>query len=206
VWWRRHAWIPVWIAVFLTPVALLALRLIDDTSFALLLQPVLIVLVVLFLAMVAVAVRTSARRSLGRALAAGGGAVLAAGLLALPTIHVIGQRSCPEWMGVDRGIQVSGQMFDAWRKDELPPPEVWAGTAVAEAWKARVGKLRLIDYKLMDSGCWERLSPVTTGKTWHEFRVTVQQGDRDRFSKMVTVYTRATRHGWAVAEVEGPEP
>src|SRR5207245_2480294 len=120
-------------------------------------------------------------------------------LLALPTIHVIGQRSCPEWMGVDRGIQVSGQMFDAWRKGELPPPEVWAGTAVAEAWKARVAKLRLIDYKLMDSGCWERLSPVTTGKTWHEFRVTVQQGDRDRFSKMVTVYTRATRHGWAGA-------
>ena len=107
---------------------------------------------------------------------------------------------------MDRGIQVSGQMFDAWRKGELPPPEVWAGTAVAEAWKARVAKLRLIDYKLMDSGCWERLSPVTTGKTWHEFRVTVQQGDRDRFSKMVTVYTRATRHGWAVAEVEGPEP
>jgi len=42
VWWRRHAWILVWITVFLTPAALLSLRLIDDTSVALVLPPLLI--------------------------------------------------------------------------------------------------------------------------------------------------------------------
>jgi hypothetical protein len=126
-------------------------------------------------------------------------------LLALPMIHVMGQRSCPERMGVDRGIQVSTQLLDAWRKGEPPSAEVWTGPAVADVWKARVGRLSLIDYKLIDSGCWERLAPVTTKKTWHEFRVTVQQGAGDRFSKIVTVHTRATRRGWAVAEIEGLE-
>jgi hypothetical protein len=205
-WWGRHGWIPAWITVFLTPAALLALRLIDDTAVALLVEPALIVMVVVFLAIVGVAVRTSARRSLPRALAGGGGALLAAGLLALPTIHVIGQRSCPEWMGADRGLQVTTQIFDAWRKGEPPPADVWAAHAVAEAWKARVGTLTLVDYKLTDSGCGERLAPVTTKKTWHEFRVTVQQGDGDRFSKLVTVHTRAARGGWTIAEFAGLEP
>ncbi len=203
MWWRRHAWIPVWIAVFLTPAALLSLRLIDDTSFALVLPPLLIGMIVLFVATLAVAVRASATRSVPRAVAGGASALLAAGLLALTMIHVIGQRSCPEHMGVDRGIQVSAQMLDAWRKGEAAPADVWASAAVADAWRARVGKLTLIDYKVVDSGCWERLAPVATKRTWHEFRVTVQQGD-DRFSKVVTVHTRATRWDWRITEVEGP--
>ena len=204
MWWRRHAWIPVWIAIVLTPAALLSLRLIDDTGFALVLTPLLIGMIVLFLAMLAVAVRASATHSVPRALAGGGGALLAAGLLALAMIHVIGQRSCPERMGVDRGIQVSAQMLDAWRKGEAAPADVWASAAAADAWRGRVGKLTLIDYKVVDSGCWERLAPVATKRTWHEFRVTVQQGD-DRFSKVVTVHTHATRGDWHITEVEGPE-
>ena len=119
-------------------------------------------------------------------------------------IHVIGQRSCPERMGVDRGIQVAAQMLDAWRKGEAAPADVWASAAAADAWRGRVGKLTLIDYKVVDSGCWERLAPVATKRTWHEFRVTVQQGD-DRFSKVVTVHTHATRGDWHITEVEGPE-
>src|SRR5438309_1831459 len=71
VWWRRHAWIPVWIAIVLTPAALLSLRLIDDTGFALVLTPLLIGMIVLFLAMLAVAVRASATHSVPRALAGG---------------------------------------------------------------------------------------------------------------------------------------
>ena len=204
MWWRRHAWIPVWIAIVLTPAALLSLRLIDDTGFALVLTPLLIGMIVLFLAMLAVAVRASATHSVPRALAGGGGALLAAGLLALAMIHVIGQRSCPERMGVDRGIQVAAQMLDAWRKGEAAPADVWARAAAADAWRGRVGKLTLIDYKVVDSGCWERLAPVATKRTWHEFRVTVQQGD-DRFSKVVTVHTHATRGDWHITEVEGPE-
>jgi len=128
-------------------------------------------------------------RSVPRAVAGGGSALLAAGLLALAMIHVIGQRSCPERMGVDRGIQVAAQMLDAWRKGEAAPADVWASAAVADAWRSRVGKLTLIDYKVVDSGCWERLAPVATQRTWHEFRVTVQQRD-GRFSKVMTVSER----------------
>jgi len=54
-------------------------------------------------------------------------------------IHVIGQRSCPEADGVDRGIQVVHADLDAWRKGEPPPAEVWGAAAVARRWKAHVG-------------------------------------------------------------------
>jgi hypothetical protein len=194
----------VWVAVVLTPVALLGLRLIDDSAVGLLVQPALAIMIVLFLVIVGVAVRGSAAASLPRAVAGGGGALLTAVLLTLPMIHVIGQRSCPERMGVDRGVQVSSQVFDAWRKGEGPPAGVWAGAAVADAWRARVGRLTLVDYKLVDSGCWERLAPITTRKTWHEFRVTVEQSDGERLSKLVTVHTRAARDGWRIADVDGP--
>ena len=194
----------VWMAVALAPVALFALRLIDDSAVALLVPPALALMIVLFLVVMGAAVRAAAGASLPRALAGGGGALLVALLLTLPMIHVIGQRSCPERMGVDRGVQVSSRMFDAWRKGERPPAVVWTGDVVADAWRARVGRLTLLDYKLVDSGCWERLAPVTTRKTWHEFRVTVRRGDGERLSKIVTVHTRAARDGWRIADVDGP--
>jgi len=195
----------VWIAVVLAPVALFGLRLIDDSAVALLVQPALALLIVLFLVVLGVAVRAAAGASLPRALASAAGAVLAVVLLTLPMSHVIGQRSCPEHMGVDRGVQVSSQMLDAWRNGERPSAAVWNDAGVADAWKAQIQGLRLIDYKLEDSGCWERLAPVTTTRTWHQFRVTVQRGDGERLSKVVTVHTRAARDGWRVAEIEGPE-
>lgn len=206
IWWRRHAWIPVWIAVFLTPVALLSLRLIDDTGVALLVPTMLIAMVVVFVAMVAVGVRTSAPRSTVRAFAGAGSALVAATLLALPMVHVIGQRACPERMGADRGVAAAMQMLEAWRKGERAPGELWLSGDVADAWKPRTEEATLIDYTLVASGCWERLAPVTTTKTWHEFRVTVQSPDGDAFSKIVTVETRATRSGWRISEVEGPGP
>src|SRR5260370_36984233 len=161
-------------------------------------------IIVLFLVRPAVAMRASVSRSVDRALAGGGSALLAAGLLALAMIHVIGQRSCPQRMGVDRGIQVAAQMLDAWRKGEAAPGDVWVSAAVADAWRARVGKLTPIDYKVVDSGCSERLAPGAHQPAWHEFRGTVQQGD-DQFSKVVTVHTHGTRGGWHITEVEGPE-
>ena len=175
----------VWMAVALAPVALFALRLIDDSAVALLVPPALALMIVLFLVVMGAAVRAAAGASLPRALAGAGGALLAVVLLTLPMSHVIGQRACPERMGVDRGVQVSSQMLDAWR--------------------TQIAGLRLIDYRLEDSGCWERLAPVTTTRTWHQFRVTVQRGDGERFSKVVTVHTRAARDGWRVAEIEGLE-
>lgn len=194
----------MWIAVALTPAALLCLRLLDDSAIALLVQPILAVMIVLFLAIVAAAMRTSVARSVPRTLLAGGGALLGAALLVLPMMQVIGQRPCPDRMGADRGLQATTQMFDAWRSGGRPPSQVWTSAAVADKWRERIRGLALLDYKLEDSGCWERLAPVTTRKTWHEYRVTVRQGDGDRFSKIVTVHTRATRGSWSIAEIEGP--
>jgi hypothetical protein len=205
-WWRRHPWIPVWVAVALTPAVLLGLRVLDDGAIALRAQPSLVMMIVLLLALVAVAVHASAPRSLPRALVAGGSALVVAAFLVLPMIQVIGQRPCPDRMGTDRGLQVSGQMFDAWRGGARPPVRVWMTAGVAEAWQTRLRGLTVLDYKLEDSGCWERLAPVDTGTTWHEYRVTVRRGDGDRFSKIVTVHTRATRDGWRIADVEGLEP
>ena len=105
----------VWMAVALAPVALFALRLIDDSAVALLVPPALALMIVLFLVVMGAAVRAAAGASLPRALAGAGGALLAVVLLTLPMSHVIGQRACPERMGVDRGVQVSSQMLDAWR-------------------------------------------------------------------------------------------
>ncbi len=195
----------VWMAVALAPVALFALRLIDDSAVALLVPSALALMIVLFLVVMGAAVRAAAGASLPRALAGAGGALLAVVLLTLPMSHVIGQRACPERMGVDRGVQVSSQMLDAWRNGERPSVAVWNDLGVADAWRTQIAGLRLIDYKLEDSGCWERLAPVTTTRTWHQFRVTVQRGDGERFSKVVTVHTRAARDGWRVAEIEGLE-
>jgi hypothetical protein len=205
IWWRRHPWVLAWVLVFLTPGALLSLRLADDTEMALLIQPLLVVMALVFLFAVGAAVRSSLRRSPPRALAGGGSAVLAAVLLALPMIHVIGQRTCPERMGADRGAEVSMQVLEAWRKGEAPP-DVWADAAVAEAWKPRAEESALVEYRFLESGCWERLAPVTTKRTWHEFRVTVQEGSGDPFSKLLTVHTVAALGGWRVAEIVGPNP
>jgi hypothetical protein len=195
----------VWVAVLLTPGALLALRVVDDSAIALLVQPIIGVMVVVFLVIVAAAVRKSAANSLPRTLAGGCGALLAVALVVVPMTQVIGQRSCPDRMGPDRGLQVSAQMFDAWRRGGTPPADVWTSPAVADAWRTRARALTLLDYSLVDSGCWERLAPVTTDKTWHEYRVTVRRDTGDGFSKIVTVHTSAAHNGWVISDVEGPE-
>jgi hypothetical protein len=195
----------VWGAVLLTPAVLLSLRVVDDSDIAVLVQPILGVMILVFLGIVAVAIRRSASVSPLRTLAGTVGALLAVAVIAVPMTHVIGQRSCPERMGPDRGLQVSAQMFEAWRRGGALPAELWASPALADEWRARARPLTLLDYKLVDSGCWERLAPVTTDKTWHEYRVTVRRGDADAFSKVVTVHTGAARGGWAISGVEGPE-
>jgi hypothetical protein len=194
----------VWVTVALTPIALLCLRLVDDSAAAVIVQPVVSLIIVVLLVTVAAAVRTNASDSLSRTLAGGGGALLAAALLVLPMTQVIGQRPCPDRMGSDRGLQVSRRLFDAWRRGGLPPTDVWAKDAVADGWRARVRDVALLDYRLEDSGCWERLAPVTTSKTWHEYRVTVRRAEGDSFSKVVIVHTRAARGGWRLAGIEGP--
>jgi len=188
------------------PAVLLGLRLLDDTEAAALVSPILAVAVLLFLLIVGVAVRVSGARSLSRAISGGAASLIVATLLVLPMIQVIGRRPCPERLGPDRGLQAGTLLFDAWRNRQAPPASVWQSASVARTWSARVDKLVLLDYRLTESGCWERLAPVPTKTTWHEFRVTVQRPDGDRFSKVITVHTRATRGAWHIASIEGPEP
>jgi hypothetical protein len=195
----------LWVLVLLTPVALLSLRVIDDSALALLIQPLLVVMVLVLLVALGMALRRSLPRSSTRAVLGGVGALLAAGLLALPMIHVIGQRLCPERMGADRGVEVSLQMMEAWRKGEPAAGEVWADGGIASTWGPRAEGITLLDYKLVDSGCWERLAPVITDKTWHEFRVTVREGENDPFSRTIVVHTSATYGGWKIAGVEAGE-
>ena len=94
--------------------------------------------------------------------------------------------------------------LEAWRRGGPPADDVWRSSAVADVWRDRVRDVALLDYKLEDSGCWERLAPVTTNETWHQYRVTVRRGDGERFSKVLTVHTHAVRGAWRIADVEGP--
>ena len=181
--------------------ALLALRLADDTPISLLVAPVLAGLGILFLLVVAVAVATSGPGGLARA----GVVLLVAAVLAMPMVHVIGRRSCPEIMGPDRGLQAATQVFDAWRNAERPP-DVWANADLGPAWTGYVDGLVLHEYRLMGSGCWERLAPVTTVKAWHEFRVIVERADGELFARTLIVHTRAVDDRWAIADVEGLDP
>jgi len=113
---------PVWVTVALTPIALLCLRLVDDSPLAVIVQPVVSLIIVMLLVAVAAAVRANASHSLSRTLAGGGGALLAAALLVLPMTQVIGQRPCSDRMGSDRGLLVSRRLFDAWRSGGLRRP------------------------------------------------------------------------------------
>jgi hypothetical protein len=205
VWWSRHPWVVLWACVFLTPPAMLTLRVLDDTDWARLVRPLLGVFGVIFVVALTVALMLGVRRSAIRALAGGIGALLGVALLLVPMLHVIGQRFCPARMGTDRGIQTSAEMLEAW-KSGAGLPEVWSSSDVGEDWKRRAADLALLEYRLVDSGCWERMAPVATTRTWHEFRVTVRQGDTDPLSKILTVHTVAAGAGWKIAEVEGPQP
>jgi hypothetical protein len=58
----------------------------------------------------------------------------------------------------------------------------------------------------MATGCWERIAPIDASRTWHEFQVTVRNGDQDALSKTVVVHTAASLDGWKITGVEGPLP
>ena len=84
-----------------------------------------------------------------------------------------------------------------------PTPNVWASATLAPAWSASIERFGLREYRVVDSGCWERLAPVPTRNTWHEFRVTVQRPDGDLIAKTLVVHTRAVGGAWAIADIEG---
>ena len=150
----------MWIAVLVIPVALLALRLLDDSALRVVIAYILVAIGLAFVLVLAVAVVASGAGGLAR----GAVALFVLGLLTLPMLHVIGRRSCPELMGPDHGLRVSTQVFDAWRNREPVPSVLWASADLGSAWSSYVDGLALREYHVTGSGCWERLAPVAMTK------------------------------------------
>ena len=48
----------------------------------------------------------------------------------------------------------------------------------------------------MESGCFERVAPIDGRHTWHDFRVTIREGERAPLSKIVVVRTAREGEGW----------
>ena len=196
----------MWIAVLLSPFVVVLLRLVDDAghrSFVTPLQWLAIALVVIALAIAGV---TTSRRSALRA--ASGLALAVAGLflLVLPTTHVVlGRTACPPRAGQELGLGTAIAVVEAWSRGEAGDP-VWTGGEASGAWKEQVRRLRLEEFRLIDSGCWERVAPVPDSPTWHEFRVTVREGTLAPLSKILLVHVATEGGGWKVTGIDGPLP
>ena len=52
----------------------------------------------------------------------------------------------------------------------------------------------------------ERVAPIDARHTWHDFRVTIREGERAPLSKVVVVHTDAAGDGWKITAIEGPLP
>jgi hypothetical protein len=206
VWWAAHPWVVVWLLVFLAPAAVLLLRALDESGHAALVRPAMWALVALFVVTLALAMITSARHSAAR-LALGTLATLAAlGILLWPVTQVtLGPTACPARAGGDLGAPVAGRALEAWRRG-AGLDEGWQAGRADGAWLDRSGSIGLLDYQLVDSGCWERAAPIDATRTWHEFRVTIRNGGQAALSKSVVVHTAAGADGWKIAAIEGPLP
>lgn len=205
-WWRRHPWALVWAFVILAPLAVILLRVLDESGYDWLLAPVTWGMAALLLIMLAVAVPLTARRSVSRAALGLAVVFLVLGVLLWSLTRAgLGHTQCPGRAGVDRGVPVAVSLLEAWARGEAGAGG-WHGAAAADAWRDKIGTIRLIDYQLVDSGCWERLAPVDVTRTWHEFRVRVEAGERQPLSKLIVVHTESKRGDWKIRSVEGPLP
>jgi hypothetical protein len=205
-WWRAHPWIPAWVAVFLAPAGVLLLRFADEYGAERLVSPLQWLLITGLAVVLVRAALFSARRSVVRlalGLGAAGGALV---LLLWPVTQVtLGRVSCPSRAGADRGVQTAAAGIAAWQRGEAGEAAWHRGDADA-AWREKARAIRLLDYQLVDSGCFERVAPIDTQHTWHEFRVTIKEGDRAPLSKIVVVRTAAEGGAWTITGIEGPLP
>jgi hypothetical protein len=205
-WWAAHPWIIAWALVFLVPGAVLLLRTLDESDFGALVQPLAWAQVALFAVALALAMVASARRSLVR-LGLGTVAVLAAlGTLLWPVTSVtLGRAACPARAGSDLGAPVATRALDAWQRG-AGGDEGWSGAQADAGWQTRSRAVGLRDFQLVETGCWERVAPLDATRTWHEFRVTVQERDQAPLSKSVVVHTTRGSEGWKITAIEGPLP
>jgi hypothetical protein len=206
VWWKTHPWIVVWALVLLVPGLAVALRVVDESEHQAFVAPLAWAFLALGVAALVVGVLASAGRSAARAALGVGGALAVAGLLLWPVTRVtLGRTPCPPRAGPDLGAPIAAAALKAWRQGAAGDARWQQGRADA-AWNDRARAFGLLDYRLVDSGCWERVAPVDGTRTWHEFRVTVQRGGETPLSKVVVVHTAAGTEGWKITAVEGPLP
>ena len=205
-WWRRRPWTVVWALVLLAPLAVAFLRVLDEWEYEALLAPVAWGPAALFVAALIVAVLRTVQRSAARAILGVAGALIAVAILLWPVTRVtLDHTPCPPRAGVDLGVPAAVSALASWERGEADDA-AWRGATAAPPWRDTVRATRLIDFQLVDSGCWERVAPVDVTRTWHEFRVTLEGGEREPISKLVVVHTMTERGEWKITSVEGPLP
>ena len=206
MWWTAHPWLVVWMCVFLSPLVVVLLRLLDDAGHDGMVAPVRWLAIGVFVIAVVLAVSVTWRRSAVRAVSHLAFAVAGLLLLVLPTTHVVlGRTECPARAGEDLGQGVALAVLEAWSKGTAADP-VWSGGEASPAWKQKVGAWSLDQFVAVQSGCWERVAPVKASPTWHEFRVTVREGTLEPLSKVLIVHVANEGGAWKVIGVDGPLP
>lgn len=206
VWWAAHPWIVLWAFVFLAPGSTLLLRALDDSGLDIPVPPVVGGLTALLAVALALAMVASARRSATRLMLGTVSALAVLGVLLWSLTNVtLGRTACPTRAGTDLGRQVATAALAAWQAGESGDT-AWRGGQVDPAWRERTRTTALTDFQLTDSGCWERVAPLDGTRTWHEYRVTVQEDGRAALSKVVVVHTAANARDWKITGIEGPLP
>jgi len=206
VWWGRHPWVVIWAAALLTPAAVLFLRVLDESGLESAVEPAQWTLLVLLAVILLRGVLFSARRSLARlALGLLGAGVTVAALLWPVTQVTLGRVTCPPRAGTDLGVQAAAVAIGAWQSGEKGAG-AWRGGEPDAAWLTKASAISLLDSQLVESGCFERVAPIDATRTWHEFRVTVKEGERPALSKVVVVHTASESGEWKITGIEGPLP
>ena len=204
--WRVHPWLVVWLCVFLAPVAVVLLRIADEWGFEGLVAPLQWALLAFFAVALLRGVLFSAPRSAMR-LGVGVAAALGVGAVLLwPMTQIsLGRVICPSRAGSDRGVQAAAVALQAWQRGETGS-RAWRGGAPDTGWLETARRIRLLDYQLVETGCFDRVAPIDAHRTWHDFRVTIREGERPPLSKLVVVHTVTESGSWKIAGVEGPLP
>jgi hypothetical protein len=196
----------VWGCVFLSPVCVLLLRVVDEGGWSGLVVPLAWVLLATFGLALFQGVLFSARRSVPRLVVGLVAALVATGGLLWPLTRVtLGRVACPPRAGTELGVQAAVQAVQAWTRGD-PGERAWRNADPSLDWRSKSRAITLLDYQRVDSGCFERVAPIDVARTWHDFRVTVREGQRSPLSKIVTVHTAAERGGWKITAIEGPLP
>jgi len=206
VWWSAHPWVFAWAAVFLTPVGVLLLRVVDEYDYDSFVAPLQWTLLALLAVVVLRAVLSSAPRSVTRMALGLVATAAAVSILLWPLTRVtLGRVICPARAGTELGVQTAAVAVDAWQRGETGAA-AWHDGAADSAWADKARAISLLDYRLVESGCFERVAPIDVSRTWHDFRVTIKEGDRAPLSKIIVVRTVAEGGGWKITGIEGPLP